>query len=326
MFRGSYLNTMKVETWLAILSWFVQSFITDIKAGYSMENVRFIIRWSDDGVADAVELLLRLSPPGAFCDLVVLHIRNQNWKLVNLLLAYGADPHLFSSTYCDSGNAETPLSLAVYSSWAFTAFRNVLHRREFDLEDFARQELKEGRPLRDACWRMETLTALLELDFEPDIGPCRNEREYYRCGSCGRLKCWFTLQVQPYWQGVLESSKNGTYPPRSYLDTQDEPFSTSHNHLATSDKDSPISTTEGSESSNDSAILEAEAAQPDRKSVASETDTSRTVFGRDEIWCIRCWRHFKKTGHRRTHVIYETQSSDSDDSSDDGFSPYLFNT
>ena len=38
-----------------------------------------------------------------------------------------------------------------------------------NVEDIARQELKEGRPLLGAGWRIETLTALLEPDFKPSV-------------------------------------------------------------------------------------------------------------------------------------------------------------
>lgn len=326
----------EAEQLLALFSWITQSFIADIKANYSTRKVQRMAYFSEDRVADTVESLLRLSPPEVLNEpkminfehapLVHRHIISQNWKLVNLLLAYGADPHRVSSNSCKSGNAETPLSLAMYSSWAFWTFRNILHERSFDLEEFARQELQEGHPLFDAGWQMETLTALLEPDFEPDIGPYKEFGEIYYCDNCGGSVYSYHIQVQPYWRGVLESIRNGTYPPRSCLDTQNEQLSINQNHLTISDKDSLIHTTEGSESSNDGALLEDEAAQSDEESPTSGSDNPRTLFARDEVWCTVCWFYFKKTGRRWTPASPKTQSSDEDDSSDDDFSPYLFNT
>lgn len=331
-------STKEVEAKLAFHSWFIKFSMPDIKPNFSMKFLRMRMVGSDDRVADAIESLLRLSPPGALIDLdqsspsslslLSYKIIHGDWKIVNLLLAWGADPHHVGLSAGYSPIAESPLSLAMYSSWTFWAFRNVLHGRGFDLEDFARQELKERHPLLDAGWQIETLTALLELDFEPDFGRCKIHRERYRCSNCDKHGFWDQIQVQPYWRGVLESTRNGTYPPRSRLDTQDKQPPTSQSHHATSDKDSPISTTEGCESSDDSALLqtEAEAAQSDEESSTSGSDTQSTIFDREEVWCIWCWYHFKETGHRWAPVIYETQSSDRDDSSEDDFSPYLFNT
>lgn len=57
----------------------------------------------------------------------------------------------------------------MYSSRIFWGFRNALRKMYPNVEDIARQELEEGRPLLGAGWRIETLTALLELDFKPSF-------------------------------------------------------------------------------------------------------------------------------------------------------------
>lgn len=344
--------TWKVEARLALYSWFIKSSLTEIKAYYSWETVWQLIHWSDDRVADTIEALLKLSPPAVLCDLNMLldepvpllpiHLIQQNWKLVNLLLAYGVDPHRVSSHSVDNIDAQTALSLAMYTSWTFLGFRNVLHGRGFDLEDFARQELKEGYPLLDDGWRVETLTALLELDFEPDISPCKNYGEIFGCSNCSQtiywmnpprrldwralVENWSVVPVQPYWRAILESIRRGTYPPRSCSDTRDDRLPTRQNHLSTSDKDSLVSTTQISDSSNDSALSEDEAARSNEEPSTSGSDNPSATFARDELWCMNCWLHFEKTGQRRTPPRPKTQSSDGDDSSDDDFSPFLFNT
>lgn len=328
--------TREVEAELAFYSMFIKFAMPDIKANYSMKNMVEMIFLSDDRRTDAVELLLRLSTPGALIDLdqsspsslslLSYKIIDGNWKIVNLLLAWGADPHHVGLSAGYSPIAESPLSLAMYSSWAFWGFRNILHGKGLDLEDFARQELKERHPLLDAGWRIETLTALLELDFEPGIQPSKDVWGYYQCDCC-RVR-YIGGGIQMYWQGVLECIKDGSYPQRSCADRQDEQLPVGQSHLATSDKDSLISTTEGCESSDDSALLqaEAEAAQSDEESSKSGSDTRSTIFDRKEVWCIWCWYHFKKTGHRPSPGSPELQSLDGDDSSEDDFSPYLFNT
>ena len=58
---------------------------------------------------------------------------------------------------------------------------------------------------------------------------------------------------------------------------------------------------------------------------ASETSTSSCVYERDDLLCIYWWLDFKEASRRCPQSTQETESSDIDGSSEDEFSPYLFN-
>ena len=335
------------EAVAAFSSSLVKSSSPDIKDALLKENLSeenllekhfwFVIDWADDQVADFVELLLGLIPAGSLHDnanllqsssrLLSTHIVRQNSKIVNLLLAWGADPHHVYARTWQSPVPESPLSFAMYSSWAFWAFRNVLQSKDLDVQDFASKELEEGSPLLKAGWQMETLTALLELDFNPDIAP-HNCSPRIRCDSCNG-KLWLDIEypditVQPYWQSFLESVKNGVSPLDLCSVTQDEQPSNDQHNL-TVFNDLTTDTADDSESSQDPALSEDEAADSDEESPINGVDISSTTFDRKEIWCINCWFHFKETGRRRCPTS-RTEPPNEDDDSEDDFSPYLIHT
>ena len=326
------MSTTETETLAALCSWFVESSSPDIKDNLIEDMVWGAIFNTNDDFADFIDLLLGLSPPKTLhddagllqhhSDLLLHHVIRQNWKIVNLLLASGADPHLVDTDRYNSPVAESPLSLAMYSSWMFWGFRNALHGRELDIKDFAREELEEGRPLLDAGWQMETLTVLLELEFEPDIA-LYNGRPRHWCDSCTR-DTWYDLyssdvMVQPYWQSFVESIKSGASPHDFSSITPDEQPPNSH-HSLTVLNESTTDAADDSALSQDPALSEDQAAHPNQESPTNGVDISSTIFDRREIWCIKCWYHFKETGLRRTPAS-KTESTDEDD-----FSPYLFNT
>ena len=317
------------EAVLPFCSWLVKSSIRDIEENFMEENVWGIICKASDEFADIVDLLLGLSPAGALHDNSDLpqrissrlchHITRQNWKIVSLFLAWGADPH--HAAAIDGSAKGTPLSVSMYSSWTFWGLRNVLHGRGLDVKDFAYKELEEGRPLLDDGWQMETLTALLELDFEPYIAPDLLW-SMFRCHSCKRVVYhgYRTVIVQPYWGVIVEGIKNGISPQKSCSDTQDDQPSNSQHNLTVLDNSS-TDTTNDSALSQDPALSEDEAAHPDQELPANGVDNPSIIFDRKEVWCVKCWNHFKKTGLRRTFANPVTNSSDEDD-----FSPYLIHT
>ena len=324
-----YISPADVEATVEFLLWIIQSSSLDIKANYHMSRVLAMMRTAGPGIADAMGLLLGLAPTGAMTydklfpeerDKRVLLgiIINRSWDSVKLLLTLGANPH---HVYINNGHSpftETPFSLAMYSSWAFWAFRNILRGIDLDVEDIARQELKQGSPLFDAGWQTNTLRALLEFEFEPDIEPPESYW-YVICDYC--CSPLSGVAVQPYWQGVLESIKNGTYQRRYYLDTQDEQTSNSRSNLAATSKESLASITSHSMLAQGPALSGDQAAQPDEKPSVNKDDTLRRITDRTEIWCMDCWCYYKETGYRWSPATTETESSDGDD-----FSPLLFNT
>ena len=337
-------STAEVEATLTFLLWLIRLSSPDIEANYDTESVFELILRAHPRIADAVGLLLDLGPPGAIdkllrpstffasrgamktfegegitllCYLTIL----QKWDHVHMLLALGANPHQVRLNTHFSPIAESPLSLAMYSSWAFWVFRDALHKVGFDTEEIARQELKQGCPLLDAGWRMETLSGLLEFEFEPDFEPLRPHMNYYCCDCCDGYVVH--VEVQPYWQNVLESIKNSTPPQMVSSDTQDEQPLNGQSHLAASNRSFLSSITDGSESSHRPAVSEDRTTQPDKESLSCETDM---IPDRKEVWCIWCWYYYKDNGHRRSMTSAETQESDGGESSEDDFSPFLFNS
>ena len=345
-----------IEGMLTFLPWFIESSSPDIKANYIAENVMRVVNDADDRLADVVGLLVKMGHPlddvkheSPLNGPIFPCIRERKWNHINMLLKLGADPHQVSLDERYSPIAESPLSSAMYSSWAFWAFRKALHGINLDVEDIIREELKEGSPLFDAGWQMETLRTLLEMDVEPDIRLCGDFNGDRSCDGCGEPMfmhaIWWhsDIQVQPYWQGILKSIKNGTYAQKNYSDTEGgHPL---NGRLERVNKNSLINATDGSTTSQDLALSADEGVQPDGESFISEDDTSSTVNGKDVVWCVECWHHFKKTGRPHSWFYWRMKPSDSDDSSedegseddgpaddgpaDDGseddFSPFLFN-
>ena len=343
--RYSTLSTTEAEPVAALYSWLVKSSSPDITGNFIVDKVWQAIYVANDDFANFVDLFLGLSPPGVLDDnagllqrisfLLSSHILRENWKIVSLLLAWGADPHHVYAPNRHSPVAASPLLFAMYSLRTFCAFRHALHGRDFDLKDFARKELEEGRPLLEAGWQMETLTAFLELEIEHDTAP-RDTRELH-CDICnGRisLPLWESgIQVQPYWQVILESIKNGSYQQRNCSDIQNEQASNNQRDFTVLN-DSTTDTTDDSALSQDPALSEIQAAHPDQESPTNGVDMSSTIFDRKEIWCVLCWYLFKESG--RWSPASETESSDDedaseddaseDDASEDDFSPYLIHT
>ena len=322
------INPWKAEPSASFYSWLITSSNADLKDNFLVKRVGEVMYRADDYFADCIDLLLKLSPARALHDnfdlphdyppLLLRHMICQDWKIVNLLLASGADPHHVCTRDCYSPVAESPLSLAMYTSWGFWAFRNALHSIDLDIKDFAGKELEEGRPLLDAGWQMETLTALLKQEFEP---PHNTEGHGLPCDSCHEHgHPWGShIMVQPYWQRFLGSIKNGTCPGRICSDTQDEQtFNSQRNPTILSD--SITETTNDNILSQDPALSEDQAAHPEQESPTNGVDISNIVFDRNETWCIWCWHNFKETG-RRSPGFSEMESSDEDDASEDDFSP-----
>ena len=329
-----------VEVVLMVLSWFLNLSSPDIKANYIVEIVWKRILLADDRFADATGSLLRLGPSiDEFKPSFLLHahINGRKFNHINMLLRLGVNPHQVLFNKGISPVVESPLSLALYSSYTFRAFRTVLRGINLDTEDFIREELKAGRRLLDDGWRIETLRTVLELDMEPDICISEGFKGSNRCIDCGR-KFYFdealnegVRPVQKYWQDILENIKNGSYAQKVNPNTQGEYFSS---HLDPYDQDPLLDATEGSTNSQDpaSSSEEDEAVQSgneinqsDGDFFTDKDDDSCTVFDKDEFCCIDCWYSSKDTGCQPSPPISKSQSLNEEDLSENDFSPYLFN-
>lgn len=289
------------------------------------------------GVVEAMGLILELCPPGTIDDLrspllgdtpLQSSIRFSAWDEVKLILALGANPHHIPPNSQIGHRAQSSLALAMYSEWAFWSFRDALRGMNLDFEEFACQELEPGYSLLDDGWQMETLTALLKTDFKPHPEtPKPFKSEVVTCDRCDGL---LLVELQPYWQGILESIKNGTYPQNLGSGIQDVQLlhsSSSQSHLSICTKLCLTSSSDGSAFSIHPVLPEDQAAHSGKECSTRGNDTPSIVVDRIEIWCTLCWYQFKYTGRLYKPKTTETRSSDRVDlSGDDDFSPFLFNT
>ena len=312
------------KIWPEFSSWFLQSSRPDIKAYYSKDWILHITRYASPEMVDSIGLLLEMGPPGTIDGETVGEtplfdsIRRRQPHKVRMLLALGADPHQSMSWYV-SNRVESPLSLAMYLSWNFCSFRDALMEMNLHVEDIIRRELEHGGPLLDDGWQVETLSALLKLNFELELeSPGHIEKECSNC-RCFRFG-YFGGMVQPYWHDILERIKNGTYVQNARSDTQDVQSSSSQSRSTISNNDVLANTTNGNTLSHNPALPDDQSEQSDEEPVITGNTVPGYVPGREELWCEKCWFHFKWTGRPRSPPIIE------DDSSDDDFSPFLFNT
>ena len=308
---------------------FVQSASPEIKAYYDKDKVSNTIHSASCGVLDSISLLLELGPPGTV-DHEFLRTTSLDESIIcreydktRLLLACGADPHRLNF-FPISHRVESPLSLAMYDSWAFCSFRDALMEMNFHVEDVVRRELERGGPLHDDGWQGETLSALLNFDFELEIEPPKNISK--KCSNCGNY-CWdWDPLVQPYWQAVLERVKKGVYLQNDRSDTQDVQSSSSLSHSSVTNTDSLTNATNGGPLTQDYVLPDDQSVQSDEEPVVIENATSRLVAEKEVVWCLDCWHYLKETGRLRSPPVTEYSSSEEEDSSDDDFSPFLFNT
>ena len=318
-------------------SWFLQSSRPDIKAYCSKDWILTVIDYASPEMLDSIGLLLQMGPPGIIDDKIeglgitplVDSILDHSFKgrrphKVRMLLALGADPHL-SAFWWVSNRVESPLSLAMYWFPNFYSFRDALRELNLHVEDIVRRELEQGGPLVDDGWQVETLSALLKLDFELELEPPEDTEK--ECSNCRHFFYKrFDRMVQPYWHDILERIKNGTYVQNARSDTQDVQSSSGQRGSSDSDKMSLTNTADGGAVSQDSDLLDDQSFQSDEELALTANSISRLALGKEELWCMECWLYFKKTGQRCSPPVPKTSSSDRDDLSEYDYSPFLFNT
>lgn len=319
------------KIWPEFFSWFLQSSRQDIKAYYSKFWIQIMIIYASPERVDSIGLLLELGFPGIIDDkrehsdtTPLAHcILKREPNRVRTLLALGADPHQ-SVFWRVTDRVESPLSLAMYLSWDFCSFRDALMEMNLHVEDIVRRELEQGGPLVDDGWQVETLNALLKLNFELELEPPGDTEK-----ECSNCRCFlfdsFNYVVQPYWYDILERIKNGTYVQNARSDTQDVQSSSSRSRPSISINDVLANNSNGNILSHDPALLDDQSKQSDEEPIITENAISGLAPGKEDMWCIDCWLHFKRTGQRYSLSVPKT-SVHGDDSSEADFSPFLFNT
>ena len=334
------------EAKLDLLLWMLQVMIPDVKQNFIESIYCFLVYQLLHPIAeDAAGLLLnacgdkavdaRTSPEDytVLMDSILC-----GGARVRTILKYGPNIHATGIERLFSPFSETPTSLALYSSWAFASWQEGLDEINVDLEEFVDLEMQQT-PLADAGWRTETLLALFEYGFEPYFRLWDPWDLWDQLYCCDCSKYIDSVRVQPFWQHLLEKIKCGIDPDSLYNNEwlngkeDDERGKEPYEGQATVNGSmEPSSLPENSASSRDSGKLRDPYLTCDIKERRSHFPSgcrdqrdSSCAYAEHEVVCIWCWHHYKKHGRRRTPGDLIDESEDPNDSSDDEYSPFLFN-
>ena len=253
---------------------------------------------------------------------------------LDFILKQAPDLHLIGCDDFHSPIPETPTSLALYSTFAFSNWRDSLHVARIELCEFICAEMQQ-MPLVDAGWTVKTLWAVFHYTYETDW----HLLDHRFCDDCaGNLHA---VKVQPYWLHILTEIKSGLY----HDDLPEWPLATSGGKYETEG-----GRAEGGEGHRDVTtdldgqpqILRSLSGDGDEESSQNvtkyhistnswklgEQDVLDCAYRREEVVCMNCWLWYKKSGKRFTPDDYEDESDleDTDGSSDDGFSPFMIHS
>lgn len=113
----------------------------------------------------------------------------QDYTFASSLARQGVDLHSAALHDFWSKKKESPTSISLYSSTAFSAWRKVLEDENVPLEDFIMLELQHGC-LKSEGWNKYSLLKVFALDFQPADYPeygCEKYITPYREFSGNRL-------------------------------------------------------------------------------------------------------------------------------------------
>ena len=226
---------------------------------------------------------------------------------------------------------ESPTSLAMYSSRAFTYWLHAMVKIKIDFESFIDQELEQNPELH-AGWEKETLLELFTHGDRPDL---HFEQPCY-CSDCKtRPECCGPF-IQPYWRSLLERIKGRLQPyefapayPELDEDDNADFCSVGEATSCSTDLGSEIDTTEdGPPDSLDKVSSESKPKDETSEHSAMIHTESECLYGKHEVVCINCWIHFQRTGTRYQRdsdkdSAKNEDSSSSYDSSECEYSPFL---
>ncbi len=246
------------------------------------------------------------------------------------MLARGANPHRRCFDSFLTPYEESPTSLAMYSSRAFTSWLHALVSFEVDLEDFINQEIQQNVDVH-LGWEKETLLELFEHGDRPDL----HVEERMKCSDCGE-EVW--VQVQPYWRELIERIRTRRYPYDPAIAGSEiaEEETTDLGSVEEAASSSSQQSQKPDTTENDPFVnldnelsLEAESEDDTSEYSAATTMGWECKYEWDETVCIWCWLHYKETGTRRSRDENPSEREGSlsrDDSSEDGYSPLLIHS
>ena len=256
----------------------------------------------------------------------------ENYEL-SLIVARRPNLHRLGFDTFFTPYGESPTSLAMYISRAFTGWLHALAHLNVDLERFIDQELEQNPELY-AGWEKETLLDLFLNGDRPDL----HVGFTLTCRDC--FRDLHGVEVQPYWRHLLEMFKEKRHPkspaPADSEAGEKEGADSGSNGEAVSSSSSNLlhdSDTMGDVPLDnlDETPLEPESKDDTSKYSVTTQIGSGCLYSKDELVCIDCWLHYERTGTRAPpraiKVLSETEdSSSSDDSSENEYSPYLIHT
>lgn len=351
--------------------WALRVFSLEIRACF-IENLYAGVLgtafWLETETAD--RLLLELGPVGAvdiieheggYTALQNALVFHYDTSHLDIILEFKPDLHHlgFNSSY--SPQEETPLSLALYSSYKSRQFINALKKQHCDLDDFVLQELREDLPLTKDGWTARTLRELCEDEFEPDTGNI-NPTSCEVCGSIWKpVEIAWQLYILKFRETHSQLAAETTDRYEDLVDNDDVSISPEsegswHTQIASQrlnchkdsmDEISEVDTHDQTfrnplQDLDEENGSEIEGSDTDRSGYSystselvegdSDQESREQRFWQHTVVCIHCWLDFKR-GIRKPRRAWpdlsedeEDCSEDSAEDSEDGFSPYLFNT
>ena len=326
-----------------LLSWILRVTGRDIKENFSEAGYSLVLSWvlrleEDDMIRSLLQFggkdaINSRTECGGYTNLHCLTAYAESEDNLAFILRQVPDLHLTGYDDEYSPILETPTSLALYSSWAFADWRYNLHVAGIDIHEFICAEMQQT-PLVDAGWTVETLLALFHYTYESD----GHFRHYQSCDDCAmELE---HVKVQPYWLHILTEIKSGLYHndlPEWQLATSWKEYEAEGGRAQESEGHRDVTT----DIDGQPQVLRSLGGDGDEKSPQNvikhhisnnswklrEQDDLDCAYGREEVVCMTCWVHYKETGHRFTRSDYEDEESgNTDESSDDSFSPFMIHT
>ena len=325
-----------------LFSWILQVTGRDVEENFVEEEYSLILYWvlclkEDDmirswlqlGGKDAINSRERV---GGYSN---LHRRTAYAEDEKFILMQGPDIHLIGCNEYFSPILETPTSLALYSHLAFAKWRYSLCVAGVDLCEFIRAEMQQT-PLIDAGWTLETLWALFHYTYEIDWHLLDREL----CDDCAEVLD--VVSVQPYWMHILMGIRSGLYhndsPVWQSATSWEEYYEAEGIRIEGGEGDGDVTT----DLDGQIEFLSPLAGDGDENSLQNvtqntissnfwkleEQDVLDCAYGKEEVVCMSCWIWYKEKGKRFTHTDYEDEheSENTDESSDDGFSPFMIHT
>ena len=236
-------------------------------------------------------------------------------SLLGNMLIHKPDLHITGLDLNESPYYETPTSLALYTFFSFANWRDNLNHAGVDLYKFVNTEIHQSQ-LSRAGWTVQNLFAVLKHDFQLDCV----SRNLYVCVDCG--KRIDNLEVQPYWQHVLEIFKHRhTFDEPSQIDKMIDEISSENDSIIRQktrlDREGEVVICPPAECSSPKAGDKDGLCQP------ALQDPTNCPYGKQDMVDMHCWLYYQRTGQRR---ISSNADASTEGSSDDEFSPFLIHT